>query len=308
MTNAEKIHFSIDKTTGKETQIRSHGDAHLPIGVYYQHSRSYELGYTPWHWHEETELYFVVEGAVKVGTPSGEYILRETEGCFINSNSLHYMKPYECEDVIFQSVVFDPFIISSSISMLFDEKYLFPLLKCKQLPCIIVDTNCEYHRTIYEKISQIVFSSKKQDFGHEIMMRNLLSEIWFQLLKLAADKLQNAPKGANLDYDRIYAMLDYIHQNYTSELSSDNIAASASISVSECCRCFQRCLGQSPFDYLISYRIHKGAELLLHTDNSISDISTSVGFNSTSYFSNKFKQLLGCSPRDYRKNGIRHNV
>jgi len=299
MKKTEKIHFPIDLSTNRET--RHHGNSDLPIGVYHQHLTAYELGYTPWHWHKEAEIYFVIEGSVKVVTTSGEYILREMEGCFINTNCLHSMAPYECDNVIFHSVVFDPFIISSSISLLFDEKYLFPLLKCKQIPSIIIDLSSPLHTYIFERISNIVFLSKKQGFGYEIEMRNLISEIWFQLLKTAEAQMQKTPKGTELDYTRIHTMLTYIHEHFTEDLSLEGIASSASISASECCGCFQRCLKQPPFDYLIDYRIRQAAELLLDTDKSVTEISAAVGFNSTSYFSNKFKQTLGTTPREYRK-------
>lgn len=299
MRKVEKIKFQIDTKTNRET--RHHGNSDLPIGIYHYHYSEHELGYSPWHWHKEAELYFVLEGAIKLVTTMGEFIIRETEGFFINTNCLHSMTPYECDDVIFDSVVFDPFIISSSISMLFDEKYLFPLMKCTQLPAIIIDRQSPIHTFIYERMSNIQFLSKKQEFGYEIAIRNYLSEIWLQLLNLAKDKIANAPKGSDLDYTRIHEMLSYIHENYRDDISLEDIAEASSISVSECCRCFQRSLKQSPFDYLISFRIHQAAELLLDTDHPIAQICMDVGFNSTSYFSNKFRQIFGNSPRDYRK-------
>lgn len=292
--------FPIDLTTNQET--RRHGNSDMPIGVYHQHLSAYEAGYTPWHWHKEVEIYFVLEGAVRLNTTSGEIILNETEGCFINSNCLHSMHPHNCSDVIFQSLVFDPFIISSSISLLFDEKYLFPLLKSKNIPSIPIDSNCPYHSTIFEKVSHIVFLHKKQEFGYEIVTRNYLSEIWLNLISLARNEIENAPSSADLDYLRIHAMLSYIHENYMHELTSESIANAASVSVSECCRCFKRCLKQTPFEYVVEYRVHRAAELLLETDRSVSDICLNTGFNNSSYFSSKFKAITGMSPREYRTN------
>lgn len=302
MQKSFKMDFPIDAMTNQETRI--HGNSDLPIGVYQQHMNLYRQGCTPWHWHKEAELYFVLEGAVRVTTTAGEHILQETEGCFINTNCLHSMHPYECDDAIYQSVVFDPFVISSSISLLFDEKYLYPLLKCKQIPAIPFHSVHPYHSYIYEKISHIIFLQKKQEFGYEMIMRNCLAEIWLTLLKTAEHTIHHSPQGANLDYERIHIMLSYIHEHYTEDLTSENIANSASVSVSECCRCFQRCLKQSPFDYLIEYRIRQAADLLAQTDRSISEIGSSVGFNNSSYFSSKFKNILHLSPRDYRKQNI----
>lgn len=294
----KKIAFPIDLATNQET--RRHGNSDMPIGVYHHHLSSYEAGYTPWHWHKEVELYFVLEGTVRLNTTAGEFILNETEGCFINSNCLHSMHPHNCSDVIFQSLVFDPFIISSSISLLFDEKYLFPLLKSKNIPSILLDSSCPYHSTIFEKVSHIVFLHKKQEFGYEIVTRNYLSEIWLNLISLARNEIENAPSSADLDYLRIHAMLSYIHENYMHEITSESIADAASLSVSECCRCFKRCLKQTPFEYVIEYRVHRAAELLLETDHSVSDICMNTGFNSSSYFSSKFKAVTGMSPREYR--------
>ena len=172
MKTSSKCDFPVDQTTRQET--RHHGDSSLPIGIYCQHTSEYRLGYAPWHWHKEAELYFVTEGSARVITTEGETVLHETEGCFINSNCLHSMRPHECDDVIYHSVVFDPFIISSSISMLFDEKYIYPLLGSKQVSSIIIDSDCPLHSFIYEKISQNVFLNKKHTFGHEIILRNSL--------------------------------------------------------------------------------------------------------------------------------------
>ncbi|MDO5538924.1 MAG: helix-turn-helix domain-containing protein [Eubacteriales bacterium] len=299
MKKNTKIDFPIDTQTNQET--RDHGNSDLPIGVYHQHMNIYRQGCSPWHWHKEAELYFVLEGAVRVVTTAGEYIIGETEGCFINTNCLHAMYPHECDDVIFQSVVFDPFVISSSISLLFDEKYLYPLLKCKQIPAIAIDSQNPFHSYIYKRISHIIFLHKKQEFGYEMVMRNILSEIWLTLLKMSEENIKKSPRGADMDYERIHIMLSFIHEHYTEELSLETIADAASISVSECCRCFQRCLKQSPFDYLIEYRIRQAAEMLLSTDKIISEICTLVGFNSSSYFSTKFKSIMNMSPKDYRK-------
>lgn len=298
MNRHSSISFPIDNTTNQE--LLPHDNPDLDINFYFKRSNLYTQGYTPWHWHKETELYFVVEGAIKVSTSSGEFIIREMEGCFLNSNCLHSMHPYECEYALFQAIVFDPTLISCNTSAMFNQKYLYPLLKCKHIPAIPIDSACPWHSYIYERMSNISFLLRKQEFGYEIALRNSLSEIWLKLLLLVEDDIKNAPKGANLDYDRIHTMLDTIHTRYSENLSLEEIAASANVSVSECCRCFSRSLKQTPFNYLIEYRIQKAADLLLNSNQSIADISMNVGFNSSSYFSNKFKQLMGVSPREYQ--------
>ena len=57
---------------------------------------------------------------------------------------------------------------------------------------------------------------------------------------------------------------------------------------------------QTPKAYLNSFRLHKAALLLTLTDQSVSNISTAVGFNSLHHFSKSFKNVFGCSPTSYR--------
>lgn len=53
-------------------------------------------------------------------------------------------------------------------------------------------------------------------------------------------------------------------------------------------------------DYLIRYRISMAAKKLIETDEPIFRIATSCGFSS-SYFSTIFRQIIGKTPREYRK-------
>ena len=84
----------------------------------------------------------------------------------------------------------------------------------------------------------------------------------------------------------------------------DDIARSIHISKSECCRCFQRVLRQTPFEYLLKYRIFHAAKLIQHQDpsaNSISNLAITVGFGNISYFNKVFKRYLRMTPTEYKR-------
>ena len=91
------------------------------------------------------------------------------------------------------------------------------------------------------------------------------------------------------------------HQEYARKIRLEDIARAASVSTSECCRDFKEILGQSPVDYLISYRVRMGEYLLTHTDKSILEIALAAGFSGSSHFSNTFTRYMGCTPLHYRK-------
>ncbi|HEL0015784.1 TPA: response regulator [Streptococcus equi subsp. zooepidemicus] len=57
-----------------------------------------------------------------------------------------------------------------------------------------------------------------------------------------------------------------------------------------------------PFqDYLIQERLKKAKLLLLTTDLRVYEIAEQVGFEDINYFSQRFKQLVGMTPRQYKK-------
>lgn len=59
-------------------------------------------------------------------------------------------------------------------------------------------------------------------------------------------------------------------------------------------------LGYSVNDYVVNVRLKRAKHLLLHTDKSISEISSEVGFSSATYFSTAFKSKFNVSPKEFK--------
>lgn len=73
------------------------------------------------------------------------------------------------------------------------------------------------------------------------------------------------------------------------------------LSRSECCRYFKKQSGQTISDYLLRYRIHKSMYLLEETDSTIARVAQSCGFSSQSYYTRRFRELTGMTPKQYRQ-------
>ena len=97
-------------------------------------------------------------------------------------------------------------------------------------------------------------------------------------------------QGQFADYEK---MLEYIQRYYFDDIKLADIAKAADIGERECLRCFQKTIQLSPIQYVLKYRIIRGAEMLLHNpENSISEIATACGFESPSNFSKIFKRVF----------------
>lgn len=138
--------------------------------------------------------------------------------------------------------------------------------------------------------------------GFEFVVRENLSRVCFFLTEKFKDELEVLETLQSQDNLRIRKMLEYIQRYYFDDIKLADIAKAADIGERECLRCFQKTIQLSPIQYVLKYRIIRGAEMLLHNpENSISEIATACGFESPSNFSKIFKRFYKCTPREYRK-------
>lgn len=93
----------------------------------------------------------------------------------------------------------------------------------------------------------------------------------------------------------------YIAANYDKNISVEEIARSANMSVSYFSKVFRESTGFSPYDYLLSVRLDRAKELLHKTDCSIQETAFKTGFNSASNFICFFKKEAGITPLKFRK-------
>ena len=56
----------------------------------------------------------------------------------------------------------------------------------------------------------------------------------------------------------------------------------------------------APGEYFERLKISKAKDILANTDRSIEAVASAVGFHEAHYFSRRFRELEGLSPRDFR--------
>lgn len=121
-------------------------------------------------------------------------------------------------------------------------------------------------------------------------------------LYLLFSLLINNPRTINV-YHQQYMdnAMNYIDINYAKDITVEQIAKNIGVSRSHLYRVFQENLGISVKEYIDAVRLSKARDLLTSAPLSITEISTKVGFSSSSHFSKKFKDVFGETPSSYRK-------
>lgn len=94
--------------------------------------------------------------------------------------------------------------------------------------------------------------------------------------------------------------IDIINNDYTEEISLKSAAEALHLSVVYLGQLFKKETELSFNQYLNLVRIKKAQHLLLHTQQTINEISEAIGYNNTNYFSKMFKKLNGITPKEFR--------
>lgn len=279
-------------------ELSEHGTPLFPAACYHDNISTAEVA---WHWHDELEALTVESGIARVSVNGTDHIVTQGESVFINAGVLHGVWNEGAAPCYLQSVVFHPRLVGGGLDSILWQKYLEPLLSDPCRPCIHITNRQEWETSASEAIQAAWQVCVSEADGFEFEVRERLSQLIFLLTKNRTKAEKKPSEKALREGARIKRMLHYIQEHYNGELTLAKIAESASISENECLRCFRSMIGSTPIQYIKQVRIQKAAELLVSTDQKISDIGAACGFQEMSYFAKTFRELKGCTPGEFRR-------
>lgn len=282
-------------------ELTNHGTPDFPVSM--DRQKLSEAGcHDVKHWHSEIQINVVTEGAAVFETPAGRYLLKAGEGLFINSGVLHeaFQAPgFPADTSTYICVNFLPSLIYGSKDTLIYRDYIKPFESTPALQSFALRDQ-PWHQEIIRKLLALADINDRQEYGYEIEMKIRLLEIWHLIIKNNKAEAERISAVSFADRKRLRLLLDFIHKNYMNSITLADIAAAGSISRGECCHVFRRTGNPSPITYLNHYRILQSMKLLVCTNLSITEIAYQVGFESGSYYTERFKREQHCTPLEYR--------
>lgn len=250
-----------------------------------------------WHWHNLFEFSVIISGTIHCLIQNQDLTLTTGDCIFLNSGSIHsFTTPHHGE--LFH-IFFAPEFIAPEPSDLYDQ-YVRPVLS-SDMKYYILHINDDEESYLCDLIGDIFRIANSPEERFHLYIRVLtMWEIFFPHIKQDL-KPTECTKANKITQIRLQKMLDFIHHQYHTHLSLNDIAASANISQSEASRCFKSDVQTTPINYLNDYRLNKARELLQTTCDSITDIALNVGFDNPGYFCKSFKKKYHHSPKEMRK-------
>ena len=134
-----------------------------------------------------------------------------------------------------------------------------------------------------------------------------VSALALQLLGLVLESWQASgspprPSALMTAQDRFSGLIVYLSQNLDRKLGRDEVAAFVHLQPNYLDRAFRRAYGVAPMRMLRDLRLQRARHLLQSTDLTLEAVAQSCGFEDAAYFSRVFRQVMGRTPGQCRRN------
>lgn len=271
---------------------RKHGTNAFPL-EFYSVDETHPRYSMPFHWHNETELLYVLKGEFKLFLDSNEYHLHQGDLCYIPSGRMHGGEGtnciYECID--FDAIKFmqEPPLVRRYMSILENKKFQIQNLFNEEQPGIL-------------KCAARMFSAaRNQEEGWEMLVLAGLYDFFGTVIQKDYRIPVQKEKNDRTNILQINAAIEYITYHYKEPISLDDLARVDALSSKYFCKYFHVVTGKTPIAYLNYYRVERACFLLEQRGSSVTEVALECGFNDVSYFIRCFKKQKGITPYQYIK-------
>lgn len=278
-------------------EFRQRGRFDFPIEFHHV-DRHHPRFYMPYHWHMEYEIDLVVRGSVTLTLNESQVHAEAGDIIFIRDGVVHGGHP-ETTDTIYDCIVFDMKKMlagSHTFQDRIEDVLKHVTLINKYLPASTPD--------IPRLIQHLFRSMKEEHTGYELVVTGLLYTFFGFIFQqglyheAASLPLREHRRKRITQLKQTFQLID---SQYQQPLTLTDLAQVANLSPNYFCRFFQKITHHSPIDYLNRYRIEMACLKLTHTNDSITEIAFSCGFNDVSYFIRLFRRYKETSPRKYKQ-------
>ncbi len=268
------------------------------IHIEEQHSFACNIYRTPtfetnWHKHEEAELIVITEGhgTAMIGDYVGEYKMGDVY--FLAGNLPHWFRKHQ------------PKMVGSAVVIHFKQDVFgAPFLQMPEMKSL---------NNFLKKNDGIFLQKKlKKEIGSAIAVIEQAKSYQrvFLLLqclqKISASSsyislTQNFSSSNSNINPAIEKIIDYSFNHYLEQVTLQQVAEVAGMSIPTFCRFFKKNIKKTYFDFLQDLRISHACKLLNNTNKPVLEVCYESGYNSWAHFSKQFKHVKQLTPTQYRK-------
>lgn len=259
---------------------------------------------TEFHFHEECQLTYTLEseGRRMVGDSIENF--GSDELIFIGSNLPHV---WHNSNQYFKAADSQPHARSVSI-FIHPDKILDVFREPDNIQRIknffqLAKRGMKFGNELKTQLKELMLkvASQTEEIGRLIAVLEILN-----LLCSAKDyELLTSPGYTNnyqlKDNDRMDKILKYVFDNFNQEILLSTAAEMTNMNKQAFCRYFKKRTQKTFVAFVNEVRIGHACKLMAQSDQQISELAYSCGFNNLSNFNKFFKLAKGVTPKEYKK-------
>ncbi|MEN2282172.1 AraC family transcriptional regulator [Algoriphagus sp. SE2] len=255
-----------------------------------------------WHFHPEYQLVVILkgtgtryigdhikpfkEGDMVMTGPNLPHVWRSDNAYFDPSNNLetHLIVVYFPENFLGEGI--------------FEKEEFADIARLMKLSLRGVEVNGKTNREVTEMMKNLIHLTGSTQLIQLLEILNLLSHSK-DIRQITNVGYINLNKES--EKDRMGEVYEYVMKNYKQKIKLEEVASLANLSVSAFSRFFKSRANKSFSDFISDVRISHACKLLHEEDINVSEVCYESGFNTLSNFNKQFKDRIGKTPINYRK-------
>ncbi|HOJ09586.1 MAG TPA: AraC family transcriptional regulator [Clostridiales bacterium] len=255
--------------------------------------------YFPYHWHDEIELLYVLEGSMTFVIGPKAYNINKRDIVIVKSGEVHRFEAKVACSHLF--VEFGHYLDT--------DLFKLPILIYPGMLSVLRAQNGsrEDLNQLHSKVESLMLDmlteyNQKTD-GWEFSVKASLYRIIVLLTRAFYDKIEIEVEHKNITrgYTEILQeVFEYIEGHYNENITIEDVSEIANFSRHYFNKFFKKATGKTFASYINDIRLEKAQAFLKSSNQNITNIAYDVGFNSVKTFNRLFKESFGCTPSEYR--------
>ncbi len=256
------------------------------------------------HVHPTIEILYITEGNFKINIDGKQAFAHPGDMVLFRANAIHSIYHMDDSYAGYYVLKISPSLLFHTFKGGNKTDFIIPFLT-KQPNDKSIFAGEELSQRIKDLWQQMIADRAMEEptvfhieKAHASTLLILLYRSFFENTASA----QNSNIIVNSKYiSLIYESVNYINENYASNITTTDCASLVNLSYSYYAKLFQAVMGKTFTDYLKSIRLAKAYNILLITDLPITDVAMSCGYTTSSHFAYEYKRHFGITPRETRK-------
>lgn len=248
-------------------------------------------------WHREPELVYVMSGQAECVINGEEQTLDEGEFVLLNSEDVHLARPLgdSCCSLLF---------------VIFSLEYIKQFKNSVDGMLFNIDAVGGIRQSVGGLLGKIAESYGNSSAYVSMLQIAYVNQIYYLLLEhcVCYRRLPNSSGIPKRDFSYAKTAISYINENYSREITLDEISSIVNLSPSYFSKYFKKVTQVSFSEYLANLRLEKAIRDMLDNNTSVSAAALKNGFANVKSFITQCKKVYNCTPAQYKKRISEKNV